>query len=288
MDIENNCDFLEVVSPLTAKKSKGFWTYLCRCVFCNEYSYVDKYTLSKGITNSCHCIFEMRPPHKDRTGTFVNSALIFGYTSRGMFRAFHPRCGHWTETKIADLRKRKDGSICQRCMKAEMCIETKTTHGKSKGDLTYSSWLSMKERCLNPTSGNYSRYGAKGIDVCARWRDSFENFLEDMGERKCGSSLERIDGDLGYSPDNCRWANLEEQSFNRTNTWKFKIRGEWLSMKAACRKLGLDYKRTHYAIKTSGKDPREVMGGCVEDIYGPYQKYDKIKREYVDGHNTRL
>lgn len=82
------------------------------------------------------------------------------------------------------------------------------------GTKTYRVWANMKTRCQNPNSPVYARYGAKGITVCPRWQ-LFENFLADMGEVPEGLTLDRVDGSKGYSPENCRWATLRQQSWNR-------------------------------------------------------------------------
>lgn len=91
-----------------------------------------------------------------------------------------------------------------------------TKHGM-KGTREYHSWRSMKQRCLCVNDPFYKRYGGRGIKVCLRWLNSFENFYTDMGPRPLGTGLERMNNDGDYTPSNCRWATIKEQQRNRSS-----------------------------------------------------------------------
>jgi len=88
----------------------------------------------------------------------------------------------------------------------------------------YKIWAAMKQRCGNQSSKDFYLYGARGILVCERWRNSFPAFVADVGYRPAGMSLDRIDSDGNYEPGNVRWATAAEQSRNR-RPWKHKGNG---------------------------------------------------------------
>lgn len=148
-------------------------------------------------------------------------------------------CGTRRAVETASLSLGK--SVSCGCHKREMTIarnKSWATHGLSKTS-EYGIWKKMVLRCHNETDAAYYRYGARGISVCDRWRDSFENFLHDMGRRPDGMSLDRIDNDLGYTPDNCRWATLVEQANNRSSNVKFTYRGATVGLRELSEMSGI-------------------------------------------------
>jgi len=119
-------------------------------------------------------------------------------------------CGKTTSVDSWSLRNNK--------IKSCGCLRHTYNGGSLKHGMwqtrTYHTWEGMKQRCLNPEATRYPDYGAIGITVCERWLD-FKNFLEDMGERPKGKTLDRIDPFGNYEPSNCRWATPYEQQHNQ-------------------------------------------------------------------------
>lgn len=111
------------------------------------------------------------------------------------------------------------------CKNRKRACKQLTKHGWY-GTRTYRSWTAMIQRCENPNKDNYDIYGGRGISVCKRWRDSFDNFLADMGERPKGKSIDRIDHNGNYESDNCRWASSKTQCRNRRNNRYLTHNGE--------------------------------------------------------------
>ena len=148
-------------------------------------------------------------------------------------------CGQVTRTTLAVLR-RGDAKSCG--------CRQRIKHGLTKTP-THRVWIGMRQRCLNPHNAHYSYYGGRGIAVCKRW-DSFENFLQDMGERPTGLTLERIDNNGDYEPGNCRWASRREQQRNRRNLWLLTYRGKTQCLTAWADETGISVGGLRHRLST--------------------------------------
>jgi hypothetical protein len=139
---------------------------------------------------------------------------------------------------------------------------------------TWISWCNMRGRCNDPKNISFPNYGGRGIYVCDRW-NSFDHFLDDMGPRPDDTSLERVDNNGPYSPDNCRWATKTEQGLNTRTTIRVIVGDETMSMSRAAKAVGISigsittrrkrYKQTaqeaidHYA--NNGRSPSRPVRG---------------------------
>lgn len=141
------------------------------------------------------------------------------------------------------------------------------THGM-EGTSTYTIWAGMIQRCHNANAKTYPFYGGRGIKVCYEWRNSFEAFFKDMGERPKGKSLDRINNDGNYEPSNCRWATNKQQKRNRRTTTMLTFNGETLALPDWAEKLGIKRKILERRVR-DGWPIEKALSTCRYGRWGP-------------------
>lgn len=149
------------------------------------------------------------------------------------------RCDCGTERPVLARSLNCGASRSCGCLHDEMVDRTMRTHGMTRSS-EFRIWQGMNQRCYNPKGSAYRHYGGRGIAVCPRWRGSFEAFYADMGPRPSPAhSLDRIDNGGPYSPENCRWATVRAQAWNRRTNVTISFRGETKTIAEWAAQLGL-------------------------------------------------
>lgn len=228
--------------PKTDRRTR----WICACDCGKDTSAVGD-DLKRGTTTSCGCKhFGERPPRVNLVGSKFGMVQVVSYDGRhgipgGSFWNCACDCGKEFVARGHHLRD-GDTRSCG-CQIRVGLLKSNVTHGKCKTP-EYRVWSGMLTRCYNKKEKAYKYYGAKGVTVCARWRDEggFENFLADMGLRPSkGYWIDRKKNYLGYSPTNCKWTLFIDQVENRSTTIWVQVDGQRMSLRRACRTLGLNY-----------------------------------------------
>ena len=164
-------------------------------------------------------------------GTIIKYLKVIKYLgsidNQSMYLCECLECGKKLNISAQNLKKQ----ISCGCIAIKAFIDANTKHGNKVGgkiSVEYNAWTSMKHRCYNTNNPHYKYYGGKGVTVCERWINSFDNFLQDMGSRPGDNySLDRFpDKNGNYSPGNCRWATIKEQNRNKSTTIFYYFNGE--------------------------------------------------------------
>lgn len=135
-------------------------------------------------------------------------------------------------------------------------MDANNSHGETRSP-EYKIWKGMRNRCNNPNNTNYYKYGEKGITVCKRW-EKFENFLEDMGKKPKGATLDRKDPKKGYSPENCRWLEAGDAGA-RSNDVYVNVNGKKKRLKDVATEKGVLENTLYKRIKVHGMSVKKAL-----------------------------
>lgn len=164
------------------------------------------------------------------------------------------------------------------CYNRELNSERMKTHGESKTRL-YKLWVGMKTRCYNQNRKSYKYYGAEGKAVCDEWKDSFKAFYDWSMSNGYQDNLtiERIDNSKGYSPDNCKWATMKEQSNNTRRNHLIEYKGKKQNLTQWAEELNINYNslesrvnRLHWDVDRAFKEPKKMKSKRSSNYLIPY------------------
>lgn len=180
-------------------------------------------------------------------------------------------CGQERIVESSKLTNRTRGTKSCGCIAREKASKRLKKHGRT-GSREYKAWVDMKTRCYNPNFNGFKYYGGRGIRVCDRWLESFENFYEDMGDCPEGFELDRVDTNGDYCPENCRWADNSTQNFNKrwqetSKSGKVGVNYYAPSNKWAA-KIGYRYKNIHLGYFNNFEDAVKARIEAEEKYYG--------------------
>lgn len=148
----------------------------------------------------------------------------------------------------------------------------KRTHGESNKSKEWNAWASMMQRCHNPKNKRFYSHGGRGIKVCERWMDSYENFLKDMGRAPTEKhSLDRKDNDGNYEPSNCKWSTKKEQANNTRRNIRVEYLGRVQTLMQWCDELAIPYLKAKARINR-GMSPERAFkltpdGARIDSVF---------------------
>jgi hypothetical protein len=240
----------------------------CRCDCGNEVEVFGD-MLCRNRTKSCGCLQKELADGavKDLKGQRFGRWLVIeeSYSDRG--RCWLCRCDCGNERIINGYQLRSGQSQSCGCLILDLNEQNNVKHGENRQpgkSKEYKVWDGIIQRCTNSNDWRYVNYGGRGIKVCDRWRYSFEKFLEDMGRCPEGMSIDRININGDYCPNNCRWASQKEQQRNKTTNVYVMIFGVKMIMADLLRYLGIAGITFYNNKRRFGLNHQETVDLLVE------------------------
>jgi hypothetical protein len=198
-----------------------------------------------------------KPHHKavDITGVKLNSLTAVSYAGAEKGKSiWNLRCDCGNEILLASSEFKKGKQKSCGCQRAKAVGEANTKHGYARSPM-YAVWRSMIDRCKLPTHQAWHNYGGRGISVCEKWRSGFMAFWEDMGSTYVkGLTLERIDVNGNYTPENCAWTTCKKQARNKRNNVLIETPWGLITVAEAAERSGIGVTTLHYRLQNCPRD----------------------------------
>lgn len=252
---------LYVESYAGKRGTQNAWNCICDC---GNKTIVTSNALSKGHTKSCGCLRKKnKGKFEDITG-YENEDIIvismFGKKNGKIY--WNCKCKHCGKINQSLKGNIKKGEATCKCIHNKRIGQSNSKPGRNTE--IYSKWIGMKNRCFNQNEKSYKNYGGRGITVCEEWLgeygfDRFYEWSTKIGGYRKGYSIERIDVNGDYCPENCCWIPLKDQAKNKRNTLYIEINGESKRLKEWCEIYGANYKMVHQRIYRYGMAPLQAL-----------------------------
>lgn len=215
------------------KNKYGNVCWRCRCD-CGNFCTVAGGNLTKGNTKSCGCLGGGKL--KDLAGLkFGRLTVLERADNKGRYTVWRCRCDCGNVCVVTGNSLKSGRTKSCGCLHGQK-------HGMADTDI-YNTWISIKQRCFNPKTPNYNRYGGRGITICDEWKDDFQAFYDYVSKLphfdEKGYSLDRIDNNKGYEPDNIHWADAKTQARNTRRNIFVEYNGVKMTLSEAAEKSGV-------------------------------------------------
>lgn len=250
-----------IVLEYVKNPNKNGNSWLCQCE-CGNKTYLNSYRLKSGHTKSCGCLNKHKKLEGKRFGNLTVIKRVGRKNNSGIWLC---RCDCGKEVTCYQSNILRGTSTSCGCLKSYYARQSRNCHGESTTVL-YTKWTSIKTRCLNPNSQNYGSYGGRGIKICEEWLDfwTFREWAYENGYQD-GLSIERIDVNGNYCPENCCWIEISEQANNRRTNTFIEYGGKKQTASQWARELGIGKDTITYRVR-AGWTPEECLFGKEKNV----------------------
>lgn len=246
-------NMLTVKSFHEIRNNMSYWLCICDCGNEKILSVAD---LKR--TKSCGCVKKMH--FQDLSGYENEDIIVISFSERRKSRIYwNCECKHCKNIIQREATNIKKGLATCKCIHKKRIGASNSKPNRNTE--IYLKWCGMKSRCHNQNEKSFEYYGGRGIRVCKEWLDDFDSFYDwsiKNGWQK-GYSIERINVNGNYCPENCEWIQLLDQAKNKTNTIYAELNGERKRLLEWCEELGINPKTVYNRINQQGMTPEEAI-----------------------------